>query len=90
MQLGSRKVSYEGSVIELSKNEFIILRVLFEKQGDIAPREDLMNALWNSDVFVDDNTLSVTVARLRKRLGENRIGKIKSTTKKGVGYGWRK
>ena len=49
------KVSYEGNVIELSKNEFIILRVLFEKQGDIAPREDLMNALWNSDVFVDDN-----------------------------------
>ena len=86
LQLGSGKVSYEGNVIELSKNEFIILRVLFEKQGDIAPREDLMNALWNSDVFVDDNTLSVTVARLRKRLGEIRLEKL-ITTKKGVGYG---
>ena len=86
MQLGSGKVSYEGNVIELSKNEFIILRVLFEKQGDIAPREDLMNALWNSDVFVDDNTLSVTVARLRKRLGEIGLEKL-ITTKKGVGYG---
>ncbi len=45
-----------------------------------------MNALWNSDVFVDDNTLSVTVARLRKRLGEIGLEKL-ITTKKGVGYG---
>lgn len=89
MQLGSGKVSYEGNVIELSKNEFIILRVLFEKQGDIAPREDLMNALWNSDVFVDDNTLSVTVARLRKRLGEIRLEKL-ITTKRASGTDWRK
>ena len=78
----AERFSYEGNVIELSKNEFIILRVLFEKQGDIAPREDLMNALWNSDVFVDDNTLSVTIARLRKRLGEIGIGKINHDEKR--------
>ena len=69
--------------MDLSKNELIVLRVLFEKQGDIATREELMNQLWNSDLFVDDNTLSVTVARLRKKLAE--IGLI--TTKKGIGYG---
>ena len=50
------RIYYEGNVIELSKNEFIILRVLFENKGHCA-EEDLMNTLWNSDVFVDDNTI---------------------------------
>ena len=86
LQLASTKVSFNGEEIDLSKNELIVLRVLFEKQGDIATREELMNQLWNSDLFVDDNTLSVTVARLRKKLAEIGLANL-ITTKKGIGYG---
>ena len=86
LQLASTKVSFNGEEMDLSKNELIVLRVLFEKQGDIATREELMNQLWNSDLFVDDNTLSVTVARLRKKLAEIGLGNL-ITTKKGIGYG---
>ena len=86
LQLASTKVSFNGEEMDLSKNELIVLRVLFEKQGDIATREELMNQLWNSDLFVDDNTLSVTVARLRKKLAEIGLANL-ITTKKGIGYG---
>ena len=86
LQLASTKVSFNGEEMDLSKNELIVLRVLFEKQGDIATREELMNQLWNSDLFVDDNTLSVTVARLRKQLAEIGLANL-ITTKKGIGYG---
>ena len=86
LQLASTKVSFNGKEMDLSKNELIVLRVLFEKQGDIATREELMNQLWNSDLFVDDNTLSVTVARLRKKLAEIGLANL-ITTKKGIGYG---
>ena len=86
LQLASTKVSFNGEEMDLSKNELIVLRVLFEKQGDIVTREELMNQLWNSDLFVDDNTLSVTVARLRKKLAEIGLGNL-ITTKKGIGYG---
>ena len=61
----------EGQAITLTKNEFqIFLRVLFEHAGNIVARDDLMRELWNSDFFIDDNTLSVNVARLRKKLEE--------------------
>ena len=86
LQLASTKVGFNGEEMDLSKNELIVLRVLFEKQGDIATREELMNQLWNSDLFVDDNTLSVTVARLRKKLAEIGLANL-ITTKKGIGYG---
>ena len=61
---------YQGQVLNLTKNEFQILRVLFEHAGNIVARDDLMRELWNSDFFIDDNTLSVNVARLRKKLEE--------------------
>ncbi len=48
---------------------FKFLRVLFEHAGNIVARDDLMRELWNSDFFIDDNTLSVNVARLRKKVG---------------------
>ena len=86
LQLARTKVGFNGEEMDLSKNELIVLRVLFEKQGDIATREELMNQLWNSDLFVDDNTLSVTVARLRKKLAEIGLANL-ITTKKGIGYG---
>lgn len=55
-----------GTRLELSKNEYRILQVLMQAGGAIVPRETLMQRLWESDSFVDENTLSVNVARLRK------------------------
>lgn len=82
----SMDLHYQGEVLRLTKNEFQILRVLFEHAGNIVARDDLMRELWNSDFFIDDNTLSVNVARLRKKLEEQGlVGFIE--TKKGIGYG---
>jgi len=78
-------VCYDGQTIELSKNEAKILKVLLDNKGKIVGRNALMTALWKTDVFIDENTLSVNIARLRKRLemiGLNDIIK----TKKGQGY----
>ena len=79
-------LNYDGQTLQLTKNEFHILRVLFEHSGSIVARDDLMKELWNSDFFVDDNTLSVNVARLRKKLEEAGL-KHFIETKKGIGYG---
>ncbi|WP_247948540.1 response regulator transcription factor [Streptococcus gordonii] len=86
LNLKSMDLMYNGQVITLTKNEFQILRVLFERAGSIVEREDLMKELWNSDFFIDDNTLSVNVARLRKKLEETGLKNF-IETKKGIGYG---
>ena len=57
LNLKSTDLVYEGEVIKLTKNEFQILRVLFEHAGSIVARDDMMKELWNSDFFIDDNTL---------------------------------
>ena len=75
-----------GETIDLTKNEFQMLRILFERKGAVVSREDMMQDLWNSDFFIDDNTLSVNVARLRKKLAEAGLANF-IETKKGVGYG---
>ena len=88
LNLKAMDLVYQGEVVSLTKNEFQILQVLFERAGNIVSREDLMKELWNSDFFIDDNTLSVNVARLRKKL--EAVGlKDFIETKKGVGYGLR-
>lgn len=78
-------LAYNGEKISLSKNEFRILLVLMKNKGKVVSREKLMEQLWETDSFVDENTLSVNVNRLRKRLDaaglENFIA-----TKFGVGY----
>ena len=86
LNLKSMDMMYDGEVITLTKNEFQILRVLFEHSGSIVSRDDLMKELWNSDFFIDDNTLTVNVARLRKKLEECGLVNF-ITTKKGIGYG---
>lgn len=86
LNLKSMDMMYEGKVITLTKNEFQILRELFEHSGSIVARDDLMKELWNSDFFIDDNTLSVNVARLRKKLEEAGLKNF-IETKKGIGYG---
>lgn len=79
------KVSYGEEKLELTKNELRILQTLMEHKAKVVSREILMEKLWESDSFVDENTLSVNVNRLRKKLDgiglENFI-----TTKKGIGY----
>ncbi|HKM22907.1 MAG TPA: response regulator transcription factor [Lachnospiraceae bacterium] len=75
----------DGQKVELTKNEFRMLQILFSHKGEIVTREAIMNHLWDGDCFVDDNTLAVNMARLRKKLSE--YGKEDLiTTKKGVGY----
>ncbi|HEL9598116.1 TPA: response regulator transcription factor [Streptococcus suis] len=86
LYLKTMQVSYKQDVEELTRNEFQILRVLFEHGKEVVSREELMRELWNSDIFVDDNTLSVNIARLRKKLAELGLPDL-IMTKKGVGYG---
>ncbi len=71
--------------IELTKNEFRILQTLFEAAGGVVSRDLLMKRLWDDECFVDDNTLTVNMNRLRKRLGEIGLSGL-IQTKKGVGY----
>ena len=78
-------LSYEGEKIDLTKNEYRILRTLLENKGKIISRERLMEKLWESDSFVDENTLSVNVNRLRKKLEKAGLTDFIST-KVGMGY----
>lgn len=85
LNTGDNTLTYKDEKIALSKNEFRVLLILMENKGKVVSREKLMEQLWETDSFVDENTLSVNVGRLRKRLEvvglENFI-----TTKFGVGY----
>ena len=74
-----------GKQAELTKNEFKILQMLLENKGKIVSRDDIMERLWESDEFIDDNTLTVNVARLRKKLSLAGHADM-IVTKKGIGY----
>ncbi len=76
---------YKGEKRELSKNEFRILQILFENAGNAVTREEIMRRLWDDECFVDDNTLTVNVNRLRKVLEGAGLRDF-ILTKKGVGY----
>lgn len=77
--------TYQNNKIELSKNDFKILHILLENKGKTVSRDSLMTRLWETDLFVDDNTLTVNVTRLRKKLEDLGLtGFIK--TRKGIGY----
>lgn len=78
-------VLYDGKKAELTKNESMILQQLMEKKGKVVSRDSLMMSLWETDSFVDDNTLSVNVNRLRKKLEQLGVEQF-ITTKKGIGY----
>ena len=76
---------FNGQKIDLTRNEYRILLTLMEGRGKVVGREALMQRLWETDSFVDENTLSVNVARLRRKLeAAGLIGFIE--TKKGLGY----
>ncbi len=76
---------YEGKKIDLTRNEYRILQTLLEQKDRIVSRERLMEKLWESDSFVDENTLSVNVNRLRKKLEQEGLDHF-ITTKVGMGY----
>lgn len=82
---GDNSLVYEGKRTELTKNEYRILFTLLESKGNVVSREKLMEALWQTDSFVDENTLTVNVGRLRRKLAEAGL-KDFITTKFGVGY----
>ena len=85
LNLNDASLSYKGEKMSLTKNEFRILQILMENSGKIIARDDIIARLWESDAFIDDNTLTVNVARLRKKLENVGMeGRIK--TKKGIGY----
>lgn len=85
LNLADATVLYQDQKQELTKNEFKILQMLLENTGKIVSRESIMTRLWNSNEFIDDNTLTVNVARLRKKMEQIGLdGKI--ITKKGIGY----
>ncbi|MDU1177560.1 MAG: response regulator transcription factor [Peptoniphilus harei] len=78
-------ISRENKEIELTKNEFKILEILLEKPGKVVNRDEIIDKIWQSDSYIDDNTLTVNVMRLRKKLEYINIFDL-IKTKKGVGY----
>lgn len=85
LNMDNASLIYDGRQIELTKNEYRILQILMENKGKIVEREAIMIKLWESDSFVDDNTLTVNVTRLRKKLEQAGLTDF-ITTKKGIGY----
>ncbi len=85
LKLNDATVNIKGQEKELTKNEFRILRLLMEKAGRIVPREEIIENLWESDEFIDDNTLTVNVTRLRRKLESMGASDV-IRTKKGIGY----
>lgn len=85
LDLTDMTLVHKEEKLSLSKNEFKILQTLFEHPGKTVARETIMKKLWDDECFVDDNTLTVNINRLRKRLEENGISDL-IETKKGVGY----
>lgn len=85
LNLSDATILYQEQKVELTKNELKILQTLIENKTQVMTRETLMTRLWESDMYVDENTLSVNVNRLRKKLTS--IGLEDSIlTKKGIGY----
>lgn len=85
LDLSTCVLTCPGGKLELTKNEFRMLQVLLENAGHPVSRSDLIARLWESDSFIDDNTLTVNMTRLRKKLEELGLGELIST-KKGQGY----
>ncbi len=85
LNLGSGDLSFQGRSVSLTRNELKILNLLFSQAGNVVSREDIMQMLWENDDFVDDNTLTVNVNRLRRKLEEIGLGNM-ILTKKGRGY----
>ncbi len=85
LNTGDASLSFEGQKIELSKNEYRILEALMARPGVVVSRDTLMETLWETDCYVDENTLTVNIGRLRKKLSAAGLQDF-IVTKKGMGY----
>lgn len=85
LNLGDTTLFYKDKKTELTKNELKIMQMLLEHVGETVDRDSIMTKLWESDSFIDDNTLTVNITRLRKKLAEIGLTDFIGT-KKGIGY----
>lgn len=85
LHTGDHSLTYEEEKIPLTKNEYRILLALMQNKGKVVTREKLIELLWETDSFVDENTLTVNIGRLRKKLDSAGLSDF-ITTKFGVGY----
>jgi DNA-binding response OmpR family regulator len=85
LDLGMGTATYQDETTELTKNESRILQILIENEGRITSREEIMDALWQTDAFVDDNTLTVNINRLRRTLATIGADEL-IKTRRGQGY----
>ncbi len=85
LNLEETTLIYNNKKLELTKNEYKILQVLMGNKGKVVSRDNLMEKLWESDSYVDENTLSVNINRLRKKLESVGLNSF-ILTKKGIGY----
>ena len=85
LNISDATLIYERNIVDLTKNEYRILQALMENRGRAVSRDMLMKRLWETDSFVDENTLTVNVARLRKKLEQAGMQDF-IQTKKGIGY----
>ena len=85
LSMSDAVLTYQGERVNLTQNEYRILLTLMENKGKIVNRDLLMTKLWETDSFVDENTLTVNVTRLRKKLAEAGLENY-IITKKGIGY----
>lgn len=81
----SMKLKFKEQVIELTKNEYLLLNILMRNTGKIISREELLEAIWDHESFVDDNTLTVNITRTKKKLSKLGLDDV-IITKRGVGY----
>ncbi len=85
LHLEDGRVEFEKKSCELTRNEFRILKLLMEHKGSIVSRDTIMKSLWEDEAFIDDNTLTVNMARIRRKLEEMGCQEF-IRTKKGMGY----
>lgn len=85
LNVSKGRVERGEQIVELTGNELRIMKILIQNKGNIVSREDIMNALWDSEAFIDDNTLTVNVTRIRRKLEEIGLKDI-IETRRGQGY----
>lgn len=83
--LSEASILYQGEKLDLTRNDFKILQLLLENKGHTVSRDSIIKRLWESDSFIDDNTLTVNMTRLRKKLDSIGLNEF-IVTRKGLGY----
>lgn len=85
LDISKSTISWKNQTVDLTKNELRIMHCLFQNKNKIVSRNELMQHMWDCDLFVDDNTLTVNINRLRKKLEYLQLNDF-IVTKRGLGY----